>query len=353
MHSEIASGQPRRGRRSSSGHVPTKRHMTNGAEHETGGQVTDANHPEDAPAGEGQSAHAHQYAGALSTTCDALKHLQRKRRFCIVSQSRCDRSCETLIASVLGYRTDMAEAARKAVWQQARKAREAIETGEDDHNRIGGSAVLSITDIVRQSAVARGVWDNLREKVETDMRKLARTLPVYAWANGVRGFGDLGLAIIIGETGDLSLYETKERVWKRLGLAVIDGIRQQRRSDPDEAAAHGYNPKRRAEIWALTDSLSRHQWRSKKDDVPAHAIGPYGEVYGRRKADRTERNNSGAFEEWALSIAAARKRAGKKPAAENLAGRLTKAHINNDARRIMAKALVADLWAEWRRSGDG
>ena len=201
---------------------------------------------------------------------------------------------------------------------EARKAREAIETGKDDPNSIGGSAVLSIADIVRQSAVARGVWDNLREKVETDMRKLARTLPVHAWANGVRGFGDLGLAIVIGETGDLSLYETKERVWKRLGLAVIEGFRQQRRSDPDEAAAHGYNPKRRAEVWAIADSMFRHQWRGEKDDVPAHAIGPYGEVYAIRKAATEGR-------EWTLK------------------------HRDNDARRIMAKALVADLWAAWRR----
>jgi hypothetical protein len=356
MPNEIAATARRSGRRPSYPGLLATPRVTDGAEHETGGHVKvanqpahaparrpssdrltanvamtdgaqigdqhqDENHAGVAPAGEGHSAPARQYASALSDTCERLKALQRKRRFCIVSQSRCDRSCEALLASVIGYSPDMDAKARKEIWKQASAARKAIEDGEDGHTSSDNhtrSAILAVADIVRQSAQARASWDTLRREVERDMRKIAKSLHVYPWAQGVAGFGDLGLGIIIGETGDLHLYATKERVWKRLGLAVIEGFRQQRKSGVEEAAAHGYNPKRRAEVWAIADSMFRHQWRGAKDDAPAHALGPYGEAYARRKAHTETR-------EW------------------------TPKHRDNDARRIMAKQLVEDLWREWRR----
>lgn len=285
-----------------------------------GGHHSVGDHMAAAPGGEGQCAGDNLAEPALSDTCAALKALQRKRRFCIVSQSRCDRSCEAFIASQLGYTPDMDAAARAAVWKQAAAIRKAVEAGGEGQKAPGDHTSFALSasaDIIRQSALARAAWDSLRQSVERDMRKLARTLPVYAWAKGVSGFGDLGLAIIVGETGDLSLYATKERVWKRLGLAVIDGFRQSRRTNAEEAAAHGFNPKRRAEAWAIADSMFRHQWRGEKEGVPAHPLGPYGAVYARRKAHTETR-------EW------------------------TPKHRDNDARRVMTKALIEDLWRVWR-----
>ena len=48
---------------------------------------------------------------------------------------------------------------------------------------------------------------------------------------------------------------------------------------------HGYNPRRRAEVWdaAVGQHVPRHQWRGVRDDKPAGPAGPYGEVYARRK----------------------------------------------------------------------
>ncbi|WP_216839240.1 hypothetical protein [Falsiroseomonas tokyonensis] len=223
---------------------------------------------------------------------------------------------------MLGYRADQDETARKAVWQQASAIRKMVEGGGGGHSHSEDQwrhALSASTPIILQSAAARAGWDKLRAECERDMRRLAKTLPVYGWAQQVRGFGDLGLAIVIGETGDLSLYATKERVWKRLGLAVIEGFRQSRRSDVEQAAAHGFNPKRRAEIWAIADAMFRHQWRGAKEDAPPHALGPYGEAYARRKAGTEAR-------EW------------------------TPKHRDNDARRIMTKQLVEDLWREWRKA---
>jgi hypothetical protein len=63
--------------------------------------------------------------------------------------------------------------------------------------------------------------------------------------------------------------------------------------------------------------MFRAQWRGEKDGIAAHAIGPYGEAYGERKA-------------W------------------NLARGWTPGHAENDARRYMTKRLIRDLWRAWR-----
>lgn len=246
---------------------------------------------------------------------------QRERRFCIVSQSRCDRSCESFIAASLGFRTDMPEKERKALWNKVSAFRKDVEKagggGQMQHDDQLVAALSACVPIVLDSAIARRVWDKRRKEVEAEMRRLARQLPVYAWAKDVTGFGDLGLAIIIGETNDLSNYATKERVWKRLGLAVIDGECQQRKSGTEAAAAHGFNPKRRAEVWAVVDSFFRHQWAGEKDGVPAHPKTVYWAVYGRRKARTADR------EDW------------------------TPKRRDNDARRIMGKFLIENLHRVW------
>lgn len=259
-----------------------------------------------------------------ATPAQQLQELQARRRFCIVSQSRCDRSCEAFIVRYLGYRPDLPERERKAIWKEAAAMRRMVEKGGEGHSAAAeqefsqvSGALSACSPIILSSAIARRAWDKVRDDTERDMRALARTLPPWSWVKDVRGLGELGLAIIIGETGDLTNYATKERVWKRLGLAVIDGERQQRKAGAEAAAAHGFNPSRRAEAWVVADSLFKHQFRGAKDNVPAHAIGAYGQVYARRKAHTATRD-------W------------------------TPGHRDNDARRVMLKALIENVWRVWR-----
>ncbi len=290
-------------------------------------------------AGNGESnwIEPYQTPVALLPTVAALVELQKQRVFCIKSQSRSDRSCESFIARSLGYRTDLPEKERKAIFARAASMRRIVEKGgqvstDDQESRapddadgdgqhvpdnLARGATSVCTPIILNSALARRAWDTHRIQVEKQMVRLARTLPAHAWQTNVVGFGDLGLAIITGEAGDIGSYATKERVWKRLGLAVIEGERQQRKGNVEQAAAHGYNPRRRAEIWTISDSMFKHQWRGAKEDRLAQAVGPYGAVYARRKAHTETRG-------W------------------------TDGHRDNDARRVMLKALVEDVWRVWR-----
>jgi ParB-like nuclease domain len=164
---------------------------------------------------------------------------------------------------------------------------------------------------------------------------LARELPAWQSVGTVKGVGELGLAVIVGEAGDIGGYATPAKLWKRLGLAVFDGRRQ---GNPGADATaedwilHDYNRQRRAEVWAfLSDVMFWAQWRGARDEhgkdpkktdkpvaVAAHAIGPYGAVYAERKA-------------W------------------NLARGWVPAHADADARRVMSKRFLRDLWIAWGR----
>lgn len=313
----------------------------------------------------------------------AIIELQKQRVFCIKSQSRCDRSTESFIARFLGFRIDLDEKQRKELFAQAGLMRRKVEkdsgamveaTETEDHRRTASKttdseAVLGVqnhfshtskteddesdvpyhfadladgqstydkvltvcTPVILNSARARQSWDIMRDNIEKQLRKLTRVTPAWTWMKSVPGFGDLGLAIIIGEAGDPHDYASVERLWKRLGLAVIEGERQRRCTDPELALKHGFNPRRRAEIWTVADGMFKHQWAGDKDAqgknptktkqpvaVPAHAVGIYGEIYGRRKAHTLGR------EGW------------------------SDARRDNDARRIMTKALIEDLWRVWR-----
>lgn len=168
--------------------------------------------------------------------------------------------------------------------------------------------------------------DSAKGEIEKTLTKLAKDLPVYEWAKSVLGFGDLSLAAIVGECGiGLGEYRTVSALWKRMGLAVINGGRQ-RRIAGAEALDHGYNAERRSLMWNVGGSLMKAQLRSEKDDGKKiegseYSLGELGRVYLDRKAYLRERDQE-----------------------------RSKAHIHNDAKRYMEKRLLRQLWQEWRRA---
>lgn len=263
--------------------------------------------------------------------CNGLVYAQRQRSFCIKSQSRCDRSIESFIATLLGFKTDLTEAERKKLFKLAGTIRQKIEKAgpEFDYAQYGDQ-IAGVAPMILRSAEARSAWDMHRADIEARMKEVARQLPGWPFVQNVKGVSELGLAVIIGEAGNLSNYANPAKLWKRFGLAVVDGHRQgivpSNISREDRATAwieRGYVPRRRAEIYVFCDDmLCRAQWRAEKTDEdglvePAHAIGPYGEIYANRKAEMLARGK-------------------------------TAGHADKDARRYMTKAFLVDLHRAWR-----
>lgn len=156
-------------------------------------------------------------------------------------------------------------------------------------------------------ATARDNFHRLRLAAEKRMRKLARELPVWPFVESVCGFGDLGLAQIVAEAGDLSNYAGPAKLWKRFGLAVIGGERQRKvANDPALAIAHGYSPTRRSLVFVIGDSLIKKQNR-------------YRDLYlARKEVERA-----------------------KAPDAPKMAH-------HRRAKRYVEKRLLRDLWRAWR-----
>lgn len=251
------------------------------------------------------------HTAALEDLCGQLMALQRDRRFAIRQQVRCDNAAAAYVRTRLGFTTDMSEAERKRVRVRATALKRAIEAGKPPPEEPPPGLAAVVLNGVR----SRAVWDEMRTEVEKAMERLAASTPGAPFVARTTGLSLKGLAVIVGEAGNLAGYPKKGHLQKRLGLAVIDGARQG--SVPKGVAAdaraeawkeRGYNPARRAEMYAfLDDAFFRAQ----------RAGTYYRDYYDRKKAEYLAR-------EW------------------------TKAHADAAARRAMAKALVRDLWKAWR-----
>lgn len=171
---------------------------------------------------------------------------------------------------------------------------------------------------------ARHLLETQRKETEKSMVNAAKTLPAYAWVESVKGFGALGFAMIVGESGDLSNYTTVSKLWKRLGLAVIEGERQRRVSGVD-ALKHGYSPSRRSVVWTIGDAMFR-------------SGGEYADLCRERKEFEREKAKAEG-----LTVCPA-----AKIPANNKEQYRSDGHIHNRAKRYMEKRLIRDLWRAWR-----
>jgi hypothetical protein len=252
---------------------------------------------------------------ALQCLLDQLAELQLRRKFYISLTNKQVNAIRALTRRALGWRADddgrekiNARAARIVASALAGKAQKP----EDEAAFAALAADLAVCAAVLQPLA------EARAEVEKDMRRAARKLPAYAFAKSVNGLGDLGLAVLVGEAGDLASYPKKGHLWKRLGLAPVHGqaLSTWRRTGgltADDWTAAGYSPRRRAEVYAvISEPLFRAQ---------SVADGPYRAIYDRRRA-ATE----AAHPDW------------------------SKLHSHMDALRVMTKSLLRDLRNEWRRA---
>lgn len=242
-------------------------------------------------------------------------HHRRARLMMKASNAIKQRLSSYVVFDALGY-TPGDKAALKKGYAEAGKVIKAALADKDHELHNICAAIISGCEPLDAERSAR----------EKAMVKLVKQLPVHQWALAIKGFGDLGLAQIIAEAGDLGKYGTVSKLWKRLGLAVMNGNRQGapgKGASAEDWIEHGYSPERRAIIWSIfSDSMFRHQWAAaaEGEDV-GKPKGPYGEVYARRRA-----HTAITHPDW------------------------TKGHSHNDARRVMTKSVIADLWSAWRET---
>ena len=184
--------------------------------------------------------------------------------------------------------------------------------------------------------------DTQRAIYEKALVKAAKRLPVYEWAKGVKGFGDISFATIVGGCGDIGTYKSVSAVWKRLGLAVIGGKRQGAPglgATADDWIEHGYNRKRRSVSFVAAYRIigANGLWRpAPGEDVHANPDLTY---YQRVFADRVR------YESERLELPIVTKINAKGQPKESY-----KKHVSMRAHRYVEKRLLKHLYIEWRRA---
>lgn len=240
--------------------------------------------------GEGPTSGASHSVIAFAAVISSLRELHKKRVDFHRAEKALTLRCKSICLRLCG-----------GILENAHALFDQVETGEGDSPHLT-AASMYLAPLLQ----ARDMMSRERKIPEKAMGKLAKTLPVWGWVDGIKGFGALGLAQIIGECGALNLYANPAKIWKRMGLAVFDGKAQHRTKDKEKAIVMGYSPARRCIMFCIGDSLIKKK-------------NKYREIYLDRKVIE-----------------------------EQKAPLLTKMVWHRRAQRYMEKRLLRDLWRAWR-----
>lgn len=181
--------------------------------------------------------------------CQELQAAQRRRASIIRTRVQVTNRLTALVASSIGYHAGMTEAERAKAWKAAEKVIKDVQNGNMEHPLA--------TIIMQQQESELAFLKLMQRGFEKPMVQMARKLPVADWINEPeqRGVSEMYLAVIIGETGDLSNYPNPAKVWKRLGCAPFEkGGKVQMGStwrrtgglSGEDWESFGYSPRRRS-----------------------------------------------------------------------------------------------------------
>lgn len=240
---------------------------------------------------------------SLEETLALIKSRHRGRCFMMEQRKRAQFAVGAFIRKELGWSKSLPERERKAIAKRAK----AVLAGTDGPEELREIAAKTL-------AGTKEPFAKLERKGLREVTAAAKTLPVWqSFGADVRGFGAASLGVILAEAGDLSNYSTHSKLWKRMGLAVMDGVRQgglRKGAAKDDWIAHGYNRQRRSRMWNIGDAL-----------IKGNREGRYRTIYIERKAFEVSR-----------------------------APEMSPMHAHLRAQRYMEKKLLRDLWGAWRRA---
>ncbi|QWY83253.1 hypothetical protein [Rhizobium phage RHph_X2_25] len=263
------------------------------------------------------------------------------------------------IESVLYFyrlRQDMIRARTKLILQGQASLRRLFDGDKEKAASAWGDAIKDdaheLRGMLSPYISALEVLDKQQGEYEKELVRSVKKLPIYQWAKGVKGFGDLSLACIIGEasgygkeTGEfysVGDFKSVSALWKRMGLAVLNGHRQGapgKGATAEDWIVEGYSKTRRSVMWNVGNSLILSMGKFRPmfgEDIDAN--NEYTELQkvfanrARYEAERLPHKCGSAIKE---------SKTGKDSYT---------LHAANRAKRYTEKRLLRMLYAEWRRS---
>ena len=283
------------------------------------GQVSFVNQEKDVLPTRGEGNHTIFNAQAahvpLSATISAVLEIWRRRQGWHRAEKsltlQCQAFCRRLCAG------DKAEG--KALFK-------AIESKKEHPLAI--PAMMSVAPLL----TGREPIENERLEAEKQLRKMAVNLPGYKFCMETVGLSEFTIYALTGSCPGVNLrgfldFDTYSRVFKRLGLAVMDDGSRQRKVVGEKGVRHGYSPERRSVVWTIGDSIIKGK-------------GPYRKMYDDFKLVEQQ-----AAEAKGLTILPAARISDKMKESGKY---ISEGHIHNRAKRKMEKAVVRDVWAAAR-----
>lgn len=343
------------------GSKPTNSSPRAGNPHTDDGQKTHGTHPVDAVVG---SPITQEAADARSQTSDASPLPECNQFPEVASETPQTTACAPFPGTSIAHheallsirdtyrlRVDMIRARTKLILQAQAMLRREFEGDKEMAAKVYGEAVKDIDHMYRPRLTpylaSLDVLDAQQAAYEKEMVRAMKGLPILKWARDVKGFGDLSLANIIGEctgfrndTGEfysLGDFKSVSAVWKRMGLAVINGHRQGnpgKGAGADDWIAEGYNKSRRSVMWNVGNSLIL-------------SMGKFRPMFG----EDVEANEDYTYLQKVFAARARLEQAklGKEVAESKTGKDSYSAHAANRAKRYTEKRLLRMLFSEWRR----
>ena len=135
----------------------------------------------------------------LDELCVKLQELQRARSVCMKSRIMLANRLQAIVAGTLGYYSGMAEKERASTMKKATQFIADV---------VGGDVESNLADMIRVHQDGIDTLTRQEKAYEKSMIAITKQLPIMDWVEhqNQRGFGPMFLAIVIGETGNLSNY---------------------------------------------------------------------------------------------------------------------------------------------------
>lgn len=199
------------------------------------------------------------------------------------ASQRLSNQSKAYVRRMLGWHGGLSEKESTAISSKAGEIVKQIESGESAAEPPADSKrqhdpLVSSSPLVLNLFTARTPIDNAVDQIEKSMVQHAKKLPVAEWVENQLGLGLKGLAIIVGEAGDIGKYSIRG-LRKYMALAPFEGkaCSTWRMSKPGLSAeqwtAAGYCPRRMSVMYQLAESAgvkcTRSEYRKIYDTTKA------------------------------------------------------------------------------------
>lgn len=279
----------------------------------------------------------------------AIRHAHRLRQRAIVANTKLTNQCKAIVRSWFGV--------ERFGDRDSPEAKAAEKFVDAEYKKALADPASELNEAIQPYLRAQEPLEaEIANRAKTMVREL-RKLPIMEFCKATKGLGDVSLATIIAEAtsinrvdnefgaaGEIFIvgdFKSVSALWKRLGVAVIDGHRQGSPgagASADDWVIEGYNRKRRSVLWNATGPLilGMGLWRpALGEDVDANPnLTPQQRIFAKKSREESAK--------LGLPVTAVTNAKGETKESY-------KKHATNRALRYLGKSMLADLYSEWRR----